>query len=421
MKKYTSLFDNGLIWFGAGVSIAEILTGTYFATLGWTRGIWAILLGHLIGGILLYLSGRIGGEVRKSSMETVKMSFGHIGGQFFAIMNIIQLVGWTAIMIYDGAMASKSILPLPSMVFCLIIGGLILLWIAIGITNLGRVNTVAMAALFLLTIVLCVVIISQGGSSQVAMDNSLSFGAAMELAISMPLSWLPVISDYTREAEKPKAATLVSVITYSIVSVWMFLIGMAGSIFTGNSDIAGILMKAGLGIIGLLIIVFSTVTTTFLDALSAGISGESITVKVNGKIPDDESSFAGDGTKHPGGKKLQAKQLAMMATIIGTIAAILYPMDNITNFLYFIGSVFAPMIAVMIPDYYLLHRDRSSHSVSWTNMLLWGLGFALYRYLMTLDLSLGYTLIDMLVTGGMTLLVGFIENRVSQKKAVQEM
>ena len=421
MKKYTSLFDNGLIWFGAGVSIAEILTGTYFATLGWTRGIWAILLGHLIGGILLYLSGRIGGEVRKSSMETVKMSFGHIGGQFFAIMNIIQLVGWTAIMIYDGAMASKSILPLPSMVFCLIIGGLILLWIAIGITNLGRVNTVAMAALFLLTIVLCVVIISQGGSSHVAMDNSLSFGAAMELAISMPLSWLPVISDYTREAKKPKAATLVSVITYSIVSVWMFLIGMAGSIFTGNSDIAGILMKAGLGIIGLLIIVFSTVTTTFLDALSAGISGESITVKVNGKIPDDESSFAGDGAKHPGGKKLQAKQLAMMATIIGTIAAILYPMDNITNFLYFIGSVFAPMIAVMIPDYYLLHRDRSSHSVSWTNMLLWGLGFALYRYLMTLDLSVGYTLIDMLVTGGMTLLVGFIENRVSQKKAVQEM
>ena len=54
-------------------------------------------------------------------------------------------------------------------------------------------------------------------------------------------------------------------------------------------------------------------------------------------------------------------------------------------------------------------------------MLLWGLGFALYRYLMTLDLSVGYTLIDMLVTGGMTLLVGFIENRVSQKKAVQEM
>ena len=38
MKK-TSLFENALIWFGAGVSIAEILTGTYLAPLGLKNGI----------------------------------------------------------------------------------------------------------------------------------------------------------------------------------------------------------------------------------------------------------------------------------------------------------------------------------------------------------------------------------------------
>ena len=37
MKK-TSTFQNGLIWFGAGVSLAEILTGTSFAALGMARG-----------------------------------------------------------------------------------------------------------------------------------------------------------------------------------------------------------------------------------------------------------------------------------------------------------------------------------------------------------------------------------------------
>ena len=30
MEKKTSLFDNGLIGFGAGVSMDECLTGTYF-------------------------------------------------------------------------------------------------------------------------------------------------------------------------------------------------------------------------------------------------------------------------------------------------------------------------------------------------------------------------------------------------------
>lgn len=36
MDKKTSLLDNGLIWFGAGISIVEILTGTYLAPL-WMR------------------------------------------------------------------------------------------------------------------------------------------------------------------------------------------------------------------------------------------------------------------------------------------------------------------------------------------------------------------------------------------------
>ena len=48
-EKRTSVFENSLIWFGAAVSIAEILTGTYFAPLGFTKGLLAILIGHIIG------------------------------------------------------------------------------------------------------------------------------------------------------------------------------------------------------------------------------------------------------------------------------------------------------------------------------------------------------------------------------------
>ena len=48
MERRTSLFDNGLIWFGAGVSLAEILTGTYFSTLGFGKGFAAIIAGHVI-------------------------------------------------------------------------------------------------------------------------------------------------------------------------------------------------------------------------------------------------------------------------------------------------------------------------------------------------------------------------------------
>ena len=92
-SKKTSVFSNALIWFGAGVSIAEILTGTYFGALGFRRALLAILLGHLIGGVMMLLAGLIGGIEEKSAMETVSMSFGTIGCKLFAILNVVQLLG----------------------------------------------------------------------------------------------------------------------------------------------------------------------------------------------------------------------------------------------------------------------------------------------------------------------------------------
>ena len=87
-EKRTSVFENGLIWFGAAVSIAEILTGTYFAPLGFRKGLLAILIGHLIGCTLLFLAGLIGGKVRKSAMESVKMSFGSKGALIFSVLSL---------------------------------------------------------------------------------------------------------------------------------------------------------------------------------------------------------------------------------------------------------------------------------------------------------------------------------------------
>lgn len=374
-EKRTSIFENGLIWFGAGVSLAEILTGTAFAPLGFQKGILAIIIGHIIGCTMLFLAGVIGGKTRRSAMETVKMSFGQNGGVFFSFLNVLQLVGWTAIMIYDGALAADGVLNTGRWVWCLVIGALIIVWILVGITNLGKVNTIAMAALFILTLVLCKVIFFGGAAGNVDTSEAMSFGAAVELAVAMPLSWLPLISDYTREAEEPVKATAVSAVVYGIISCWMYVIGMGAAIYTGEYDIAQIMVKAGLGIAGLLIIVFSTVTTTFLDAYSAGISAESVFSKLNGKYA------------------------AVAVTVIGTVGAIVYPMDNITDFLYLIGSVFAPMIAIQIADFFILKRaDSLSDAIDVTNIVIWIVGFVLYRYLMGVDIPVGNTLPDMAVT-----------------------
>lgn len=385
--KKTSVFGNGLIWFGAGVSIAEILTGTYLAPLGFGRGLAAIILGHVIGCALLFLAGLIGGYTGKSAMETVKMSFGERGSLLFVLLNVLQLVGWTSIMIYDGALAAGGIYGAGRWVWCLVIGGLILIWILIGIQNLGKINVIAMGALFILTLILCRVIFAGHGAAVGISDGTMSFGAAVELSVAMPLSWFPLISDYTREAEKPFAATAASAAVYGIVSIFMYVIGMGAAIHTGEYDISVILVKAGLGLTGLLIVVLSTVTTTFLDAYSAGVSSVSIS------------------------SAIKEKWAAVAVTVVGTAAAVTFPMDNITGFLYLIGSVFAPMIAIQITDYFLLGKDCSRDAYCVRNLLIWLAGFILYRLLMQVDTPVGNTLPDMAATMALT----YVCHKVSSK------
>ena len=204
--------------------------------------------------------------------------------------------------------------------------------------------------------------------------EGMSFGTAVELSVAMPLSWLPLISDYTRNAKKPRLSTLVSAVTYFFASCWMYAIGMGAAIFTGESDIAKIMMNAGLGIAALITVVFATVTTTFLDAYSAGVSSESIS------------------------KKLKEKPIAIAVCVIGVVLAIFTPITQYENFLYLIGSVFAPMAAILITDYFIVKSDHSGKGFCWTNLILWAVGFAVYRISMSWNTPLGYTVPAMIIT-----------------------
>lgn len=393
-QKKTTVMNQGMIWFGAAVSIAEIMTGTLLAPLGFAKGAAAIVLGHLIGCALLWAAGLLGAKTGRSAMETVKTSFGGHGAKVFAALNVLQLVGWTAVMTIGGARAVGVIAnPVTGIqgewLWCLVIGALIVLWILVGIQNLGKLNVFAMGALFLLTVVLSVVVFQSG--TPAAGDGTMSFGAAVELSVAMPLSWLPLISDYTRNAQKPEKATAVSASVYFVASCWMYLIGLGAALFTGESDIALILVQAGLGLVGVVIIIISTVTTTFLDAYSAGVSAFSLS------------------------RRLPEKGTAVVVCLVGTALAIFTPIEQFENFLYLIGSVFAPMIAILIADFFLLKKDHSKESFSLVNFILWAVGFVIYRVFMTVDTVVGSTLPVMIIIALLCILVNWVRNLIGGK------
>lgn len=374
----TSLKDNALLWFGAAISLAEILSGTLFAPLGLGMGLLAILIGHVLGGALMYGCGRIGALTGQPAMATMGIAFGKRGAQWFAGLNVLQLVGWTAVMVLTGAQAAQVFWPLGLGFWAIVIGAVTGVWLLIGLADLGKLNTVAMLALLLAGVYLSIRFV---GHAQVhAASGSLSFGAAIELAIAMPLSWLPLIADYTSQAKQPLQANALSVGVYSIGSMWMFAIGLLGTVFTGQTSIAGLMQGFGMGAVALVVIVLSTITTTFLDVYSAGVSAQLLVGGVT-------------------------KWLAIGVTVIGTAIAVFVPEAAYADFLYWISAVFVPMAVIAIVGFAL--GQKATASLDLPNIILWVLGVACYRLFLAHVSLLGSTVPTVLVVGVLAVLVNW--------------
>ena len=388
MEKRTGLFANGIIWFGVAISVSEIEAGIEIGAAAARDSLWLpLVLGHILGGILLFFVGLIGARVRLNAMETTKSTFGKYGSKFFAALNTFQLLAWVAVLNAQGASALAGLnLPISFPLTCVILAALIAAWVYVGIRRSANVTTVVMTALTILLAILSVKLFGLGSGSSAAANvasaagnaataTALKFWNIFEISIAMPISWLPVISDYTKDAEKPVKATAISAIAYTFASLWMYIIGIEISGIGASNNIAQAILLAGLGVPGIIIVVLSTVTTNFLAANSAGESSKAIYSKINPKIAGVVVSF-----------------LSAALAISGI-------MEHYISFLYLIASVFAPMAAVLLVSFYF-SKDRTESLGVWLwNIFAWLAGFIAYQVAEHFDsVFLGPTLLAVIVS-----------------------
>ena len=402
MEKRTGLFSNGIIWFGVAISVSEIEAGIEIGAASAPGSLWLpLILGHVLGGILLFFVGLIGARVRLNAMETTSSTFGKYGSRFFAALNVFQLLAWVAVLNAQGASALAGLnLPISFPLTCVILAVLIAIWVFVGLKRSANVTTVVMAALAILLAVLTVKLFGVGATGALASGTTvagvaagaaagsvalLGFWNIFEISIAMPISWLPVISDYTKDVENPVKATAVSAAAYTFASLWMYIIGIEIAGIGANNNIAQAILLAGLGIPGIIIVVLSTVTTNFLAANSAGESSKAIYGKINPKIA------------------------GVVVSLLSAALAISGIMEHYISFLYLIASVFAPMAAVLLVSFYFAKvgavdaRENSARAASlgfWLwNLFSWLAGFVVYQVAERLDsVPLGPTLLAVIVS-----------------------
>jgi putative hydroxymethylpyrimidine transporter CytX len=312
-------------------------------------------------------------------METTTSTFSRYGSKFFAALNLFQLMAWVAVLNAQGALALAGLsLPISFPLTCVILAALIGIWVYVGLKRSANVTTAVMAVLAVLLVVLSFRLFGVGAapaSASAGAAATLGFWNIFEISIAMPISWLPVISDYTRDVEKPVKATLVSALAYTLASLWMYILGVKIAGIGNGCDIAHAVLLAGLGIPGIVIVVLSTVTTNFLAANSAGESAKAVVNRFNPKIA------------------------GVVVSALSAVIAISGIMDHYISFLYLIASVFAPMAAVLLVSFYFAKGVGEGRAFWIWNLFAWLVGFAAYQVAERLDsVFLGPTLLSVVVS-----------------------
>ena len=393
--------DYFLLWAGVAISLAEIWAGGFLAAMGFWLGILAILLGHIIGNTFMALGGIIGSEHGIMSMVSLRPSFGIRGSNLAAVLNIIQLIGWASIMLIiggrAGAMLGKPIGGiLASNPFWIVAIGLgTLLWAQMTGNPIWRImQKLTVIGLLLVIFLMSGVSINEFGSGVFEIKSQdMPFMIGLDLVIAMPISWMPLVADYSRFSRRTAPAFWNTWLGYFLISSWMYALGLTATLVAGASDPGALILqlmgKIGFAVPALVMVVFSTITTGFPDVYSAACSTLNIS------------------------QRFSSKSIVWVAGIISILVALVFPMEQYENFLFLIGAMFVPLFGVVLTDYFFI-RDRQISTQNlyrpegeyWyakgfnvIALICWAIGFFVYELITLMKYPIGGSMPSLFVAG----------------------
>jgi len=390
------------LWFSLGVGLMVLQLGALLAPgLGMTGALLAILSGTAVGVVLLGAVAVIGSDTGLSAMANLKRTLGDRGAVLPALLNLVQLVGWGAFeimvmrdaasLLATRAFGGDSWLISPAL-WTLLFGGLATLLAVTGpLTFVRRILRkwgiwlLLGACVWLTWNLLVKADLAQLWARQG--DGSLPFALGFDIAIAMPLSWLPLIADYSRFGKAARRVFGGTVLGFFVGNVWLMSLGVAYTLaFASSGEVNALLLAlagAGLGI-PLLLILLDESENAFADIHSAAVS-------VGVLLP------------------FKVERLALAIGALCTLIAWFAPLAEYQNFLLLIGSVFAPLFGVVLVDHYLLSRrgevQPAAAALRWETLLAWGCGVVVYHVLARAWPEIGASLPALFLSGGLLLVL----------------
>jgi NCS1 family nucleobase:cation symporter-1 len=361
------------LWGNLGISLLGPVGAVYVLQpygvkpLSFVAAVVAVVVGTVLGTLLIAAAAVPGAQTGAPSMVLLRGLFGRRLSYLPTVVNIVQLVGWSVFEIVVIAQAAEQLLPWRAHRWpYVVIGGAVTTLMAIRPLGAVRVlRRYALALVTLSTIYLYVELLRHPHSSMTAGSWS-GFWPAADFAVAAAVSFAPLASDYTRHARSPKSAFGSAMIGYTLTQVASYVLGLVALLTVVRAsdanmqhDMFASFIAVPVGWLTFAVLVARELDQSFADSYSTVVSVQNILPRFDRRV------------------------LAVVVGALATVLALALDINSYQNFLLLLGSVFVPLTAVLLVDYFLGGRGpwdvTDAAPARWGMVVPWVIGFVVYQ------------------------------------------
>lgn len=341
--KTKSLFHLFMIIFAGVINVMVfMLSQSIFSATTLTEGTIAIALGYFIVFLLMIGMSYIGGKTRMTTANIIRITFGEVGGKFFALLLGSVFIIWFGIAIDFfgtslGAMLKSGFNVDFPIKFITFVSGIFMMASAIvGFKGLDKISVVFSPFMILIIAFITYKVFSQENVMEVLSVNvipTLTISQIIAIAVGGCAPGIVSPPDITRFAKDGKHGVCV----YGFCSIMCFLVVLFFAVLlkgVQQSSYEGLIAFLDIGFLGIIFLIMATWTSNDNSLYSGSLNFSVLFVKIS--------------------KWKLATILGFFGIAMGMTQIFKYfiPLLNV------IGIVFVPIASVIIADFFLIDKSK---------------------------------------------------------------
>lgn len=386
------LVDQLGLWGNLGVSLLGF-TGAIFVLqpggagtpeLSLAAGLVAIVLGTVLGTVPIALAAVPGTRTGAPGMVLLRALFGARLSYLPTVLNVLQCLGWGTFELVTIATAAHRVAPgLPRSGYVVAAG---VVTAVLAARPLGFVRTLRRYVTGAVVLVLAYLFVEllRHPLPPLGRGSWTGFWSATDTVVAAAISFAPLAADYSRHSRSDRATFVGTLAGYGVTQTLCYVIGLFALLTVARTpdDIYGAFIALPVGAVAFAILAARELDQSFANVYSTAVSTQNLRPLWDRRV------------------------LAVLVAAVTTAGALLFNVADYENFLVLIGSVFVPMSAVLIVDFFTTPRERWDLSddspARWAMLAPWLAGFVVYQLI-----NPGYVSWWVSFWGSVARLVGF--------------